>query len=92
MVAPAGDWSNVTTRACFEPVSCDLDDFEALDSFAIDLGERFFADFGIGNPVRLIAASRAAPPKPHHGQYAGGARSRCAVAVEDRSSTAPMAI
>ena len=45
--------------------------------FGLDLGEYFIADFlvgfGIGISIRFMRR-RAAPPKPHLGEGAGGAK------------------
>jgi hypothetical protein len=56
-----------------------------LDEDLASLEEDFLAGFGIGISIRLMAA-RAAPPKPHLGETAGGARSRNAHGNPERPS------
>ena len=51
----------------------------------------FLVGFGMGISVRFIAA-RAAPPKPHLGDQAGGAGSLGASAPGTGDTTAPLAV
>jgi hypothetical protein len=81
-VIPVGDWSIAMTRACFEPASFFFSRSVMAGAFAViaravvDLGECFFADFGIGILHSVMAALRRAtteaPPRPTWPLVAGG--------------------
>src|SRR6201982_1013382 len=79
--APVGDRSKAMTRDCFEPRSALFgsgspapcrDDFVVGTVAGADAVGRFFAGFDI-EILRSVSRRRAAPPKPHRGDAAGGA-------------------
>jgi predicted phage terminase large subunit-like protein len=89
IVAPVGDCSNAMTRDCFEPRSALLgsgslrrDDFVVGTAAGADAVGRFFADFDI-EILRSASRRRAAPPKPHLGDRAGGAGSHGALGARN---------
>src|SRR5437588_5490057 len=101
IVAPAGDCSIAMTRDCFEPGSAlcgraglafaSGDRFAAVVSVCAGRGNRFFADLDIEILRFGWWRRRAAPPKPHLGDLAGGAGPRSAHALGIDDSTAPIA-
>jgi hypothetical protein len=79
------------TRDCFEPRSALLgsgspapcrDDFVVGTAAGADAVGRFFAGFDI-EILRSVSRRRAAPPKPHLGDAAGGAGSRGALGAPE---------
>ncbi len=92
IVAPVGDCSNAMTRDCFEPRSALFgsgspalcrDDFVVGTAAGADAVGRFFAGFDI-EILRSVSRRRAAPPKPHLGDAAGGAGSRGALGARNQ--------
>jgi len=91
IVAPVGDCSKAMTRDCFEPRSALFgsgspalcrDDFVVGTVAGADAVGRFFAGFDI-EILRSVSRRRAAPPKPHLGDAAGGAGSRGALGARN---------
>src|SRR6476659_10163752 len=87
------------TQACFEPASfffsgavmAGCGDFAAVVGAAVDLGERFFADFGIGILHSVDGAVAPQHRNPTSGNKPAGQDSWALITPGLDDSTAPMA-